>query len=167
MRNMKQVELEHLLSRLGSELYGFAFILIPDDLQAHQLVVDSVGAILISKRNYFESLMYIKKKFFENEEKYLRQNLYKNVYELSKKRFHQLKLSVIENQELGFFYTLDFDEKALLYLREKCRLTNDEISFVTSKNKQEVISMLYSARLKFIDKIPYSKIETNSNEVRI
>jgi len=153
---MKQKEIEEILSQLGIEIYSFAYILIPDDLQAHQIVVDSIGALIITKKEYLDSLIQIKKVFFENEKQYLKLQLYKNVYDLSRKRVFQIKKSIDSESFTtlaNIFYKLEFDEKALLYLKDKKKWNTIDLEFICSKNKAELLSILYAARFKLNDSL--------------
>lgn len=44
---MSMKYLESYLQKLNPELYRFAYALVPDDLQAEQLVIDALNALII------------------------------------------------------------------------------------------------------------------------
>ena len=53
---MKRMDFYHLLKPLTEKLYRIAFCLIPDDLQAEQLVIDSLNAYLIKDKKHILAL---------------------------------------------------------------------------------------------------------------
>jgi len=152
---MKRIDFEKFLSLISNDLYSFAYILIPDDLQAGQLVVDSIQNFLISKKDNVEKLFEARDKDLAKELMPIKRSLLKLVFELAKKRYHQIKLSIANEDGVNDFYSLEFDEKAVLFLREKLKLSLEEIAIVSGKNLSEVHAYLYSARVKMIDAIPY------------
>jgi hypothetical protein len=160
---MKRLEFEKLLSLLGHDLFSFAFILIPDDLQAGQLVVDAIGSFLISHNAKAITMAQSKIKINQSEVLFMKKELLRNVYELARKRYHQIKLSINEIENKNDFYSLDFDEKAVLYLKEKCDYNVDEVSVIVLKTRSETLGYLYGARIKMIEKIPFRVL----NEVRV
>ena len=48
---MKSEELQKFIQNLSPELYSFAYVLVPDDLQASQLMIDGVQSFLIQKKS--------------------------------------------------------------------------------------------------------------------
>jgi len=53
---MKIEELQKYIQNLSPELYSFAYVLIPDDLQASQLMIDCVQSFLIQKKPLIEKM---------------------------------------------------------------------------------------------------------------
>ena len=151
---MKTEELQKYIQNLSPELYSFAYILIPDDLQASQLMIDCVQSFLIQKKILVEKMGLTKNKIVKNLLDESKLNLMKIVYELSKKRYQQLKTSLIDVEANGGFFSLDFNEKATLFLKEKTELDLDQIEFITSTTRSEVLSYLYSARIKMTADMP-------------
>lgn len=148
MRNMKKIEFEKFLSIVSNDLYSFAYILIPDDLQASQLVVDSIQSLIISKRHTIDELFVDKKNSDHSLELLqIKRILMGNVYHLAKRRYQQIKLS-IENDDIDAFYSLEVDEKSILFLKDKLKYSIEEISIVTEKTIQEVQSYLFASRAK-------------------
>ena len=144
----KSEELQKYIQNLSPELYSFAYVLIPDDLQASQLMIDCVQSFLIQKKTLVEKMGLTKNKIVKNLLEETKLNLIKIVYELSRKRYQQLKMSLAEVEGNGGFFSLDFDEKAILYLKEKSGFDLDLIEFITSTTSSEALSHLYSARIK-------------------
>ena len=145
---MKTEELQKYIQNLSPELYSFAYVLIPDDLQASQLMIDCVQSFLIQKKLLVEKIGLTKNKIVVSLLDETKINIIKIVYELSRKRYQQLKMSLAEVEGSGGFFSLDFDEKAILYLREKAAFDLEQIEFITSKSKSEALAHLYSARIK-------------------
>lgn len=164
---MKTEELQKYIQNLSPELYSFAYVLIPDDLQAAQLMIDCVQSFLIQKKTLVEKMGQTKNKIITNLLDETRLNIIKIVYELSRKRYQQLKISLSDVEGNGGFFSLDFDEKAILYLKEKAGFDLERIEFVTSNSRSEVLSHLYSSRIKMAEFMPNAlfknEIETGGN----
>lgn len=149
---MKNADLEKFIQSLSHDLYSMAFVLIPDDLQASQLMIDSVQAFLIK-------MSPLKDKWEQNllEEDEVRESLkmelFKNIYELSKKRYYQLKMSFKEMEDSNGFFSLELDEKAALYLKEQAHCSLEKCEFILAKSRTELLAHLYSARTKMAEKI--------------
>lgn len=152
---MKKSDFEKFLSLQSQDLYSFGFILIPDDLQAGQLAVDAISHFLISHKSELETFFSYKSREIEKHLAKFRVEMLKNIYDIAKKRYSQLKLSLNFEDESSAFYQLDFDEKAVLYLKEKAKFNLDDISIVTNKTNAEVIAYLNSGRFKLIQEIPF------------
>jgi len=156
-KKMKIIELEKFIQNLSPDLYSFAYILIPDDLQATQLMIDAVGSFMI--QNKFKIEKWISKDRLNNLDHQslmddIKNSLLKLLFEISKKRINQLKLSLSHPEEDHSFFQLEFNDKAVLYLKEKGQLDLNQIELVTSLTRSEVLAHLYSARLQLIDRLP-------------
>jgi len=149
---MKIAEIEKFIQSLSHDLYSMAYAMIPDDLQASQLMIDSVQAFLIKKSPLFEKW---EQNLFNEEEIHetCKMELLKNIYELSKKRYHQLKMSFRDMKDPNGFFSLDLDEKAALYLKEQAHYSLEKCEFVLAKSRAELLAHLYSARVKMAEKI--------------
>lgn len=151
---MKTEELKKFIQNLSPDLYSFAYVLIPDDLQASQLMIDCVQSFLIQKKPLIDRMFLSKTKIATNFSDEVRYSLFKIVFELSKKRYQQLKMSFSDVEQNGGFFSLDFDEKAILFLKERGNLELYQIESITSCNQAEVLAHLYSARIKMAELIP-------------
>jgi hypothetical protein len=141
-------ELQKNIQKLSPQLYSFAYVLIPDDLQATQLMIDCVQSFIIQKRVLIDKFK-VAKNIINNELfEETKQHLFKIVFELSRKRYQQLKISFKDVEENSNFFSLEFDEKTVLYLKDKCGFELNQIEFITSSTKAELMSYLYSARIK-------------------
>jgi hypothetical protein len=158
---MKIEELQKFIQNLSPELYSFAYVLIPDDLQASQLMIDCVQSFLIQKKLLVEKMRPSKNKILKNLLEETRIHLLKIVYELSKKRYQQLRISFKDVEESGGFFALEFDEKTVLYLKDKGGFDLNEIEFITALSRSEVLSYLYSARIKMTEFRPGIMVQEN------
>ena len=101
---MKTEELQNYIKNLSPELYSFAYVLVPDDLQASQLMIDCVQAFLIQKKALIEKMGQTKNKIVKNLLEETKLNLIKIVYELSRKRYKHLKISLSDVEGSGGFF---------------------------------------------------------------
>lgn len=151
---MKTLELEKFIQNRSSELYSFAFILIPDDLQATQLMIDSVSTFMIQKRSLIDKWNESLQSQLSENTNDIKINLYKAMYELAKKRYSQLKMSFKKIEDNSGFFSLDFDDKAVLFLKERTDFSFEIIEFILGKTRLEVQAHLYSARIKMVNSLP-------------
>ncbi|MBY0414349.1 MAG: hypothetical protein K2Q18_09295 [Bdellovibrionales bacterium] len=143
---MKKLDLEKFIQNLSTDLYSFAFILIPDDLQATQLMIDAVSTFLIQKKSLIAKWSSFNKEELLGHGHDIKIHLYKSMYELSKKRYSQLRLSFKDFEENSGYFSLEFDDKAALFLKERTNFSVDVIEFILGQSHNEVIAHLYSAR---------------------
>lgn len=146
---MKTSDLEIIVKNLAPELYGYAYILIPDDLQAGQLIIDATQNFLLRKKFFIDKILLSETTKEVSNEVQLR--LFQAVYEIAKKRFHQIKMSFnLPENENNFFLCLEFEEKSMLYLRVRAMLEIDQIEMVMSKDRAVILAFLSDARMKMI-----------------
>ena len=160
---MKTIELEKFIQNLSTDLYSFAFILIPDDLQATQLMIDSVSAFMIKGKSLIEKWTSASEEEIGHNSEEIKIHLYKSMYELSKKRYNQLRLSFKTIEDESGFFSLDFDDKAVLFLQERSSFSLELIEFILGKTRGEVLAHLYSARIAMVSKLPRRKAEQQNH----
>lgn len=141
---MNTKELESYLKTLHPDLYSFSYILIPDDLQASQLIVDAIANVLIDRRELIDRILKSEKAEAEKIE--LKNFLFRAIYLLARKRFHQIKSSM-NLHNLEAFYHLELDERALLFLKHKMKWGKDQMNFVTTLGSEEIVSILTKSRM--------------------
>ena len=151
---MKTIELEKFIQNLSTELYSFAFILIPDDLQATQLMIDSVSAFIIKNKYLVEKWKGASGTEITSHSQDIKIHLYKAMYDLSKKRYGQLRLSFKDIEDKSGFFSLEFDDKAVLFLKERSEFSQELIEFILGKSRGEILAHLYSARISMVGKLP-------------
>jgi hypothetical protein len=127
---MKIIELEKFIQNLSTDLYSFAFILIPDDLQATQLMIDSVSAFVIKNKSLVERWKGADIEEVGAHSQDIKIHLYKAMYDLSKKRYSQVRLSFKDVEDQSGFFSLDFDDKAVLFLQERSEFSLELIEFI-------------------------------------
>lgn len=148
---MKTLVLEKFIQNLSTDLYSFAFILIPDDLQATQLMIDAVSAFMIQKKSLIEKWSSANESELKENSSDIKIHLYRSMYELSKKRYNQLRMSFKDVEDSSGFFSLEFSDKAALFLKEKSDFEFDVIEFILGQSKNEVLAHLYSARLHLLE----------------
>lgn len=162
MSLMKTDELQKFIQNLSPDLYSLAYVLIPDDLQASQLMIDCVQSYLVQKRPAIERMLQIKamtkNKLMRNPFDETKAHLFKIVFELARKRYQQLKMSFSEVEQNGGFFALELEEKAVLYLKEKASMDLDQIEFITGVTRAELLARLYSARIKMTEVMPNNQL---------
>ena len=160
---MKTLELEKLIQNLSTDLYSFAFILIPDDLQATQLMIDSVSAFIIQNKTLVDKWSATNESELVHNSTDIKIQLYKSMYKLSKKRYNQIRMSLKSIEDNSGFFALEFDDKAALFLKEKTEFALDIIEFILGQSRSEVLANLYSARLKMVENNPTSAVFVPDN----
>lgn len=137
------------LSTNTSKLYRFAYSLIPDELQAEQLVVDAIGTVLREQHLITMRLMRHK----DRDEvlwPYLMIEFYRHIFTLSCKRWGQVEDGVKAPRSYELFYHLTLSDRALLFLsnyghcswRQLADIIGVEEDWV--KNREEQLTqMLY------------------------
>ena len=145
---MRTIDLENIIKNLGPELYSFAYILIPDDLQAGQLIIDATQNFLIRKKSYIEKILLENNSSEAVLEVELR--LLQAIYEIAKRRYHQIKMSFQGAEKDNFFLRLEFEEKAMLYLRIRAAFEIDQLEMIMSKDRGAILGFLSAARSKII-----------------
>lgn len=155
---MKTDELQKFIQNLSPDLYSLAYVLIPDDLQASQLMIDCVQSYLVQKRPAIERMLLAKNKMSRNPFTETKSHLFKIIFELAKKRYQQLKMSFSEVEQNGGFFALELEEKAALYLKDKAAMDLEQIEFITGLTRAEVLARLYSARIKMTELMPNQQL---------
>lgn len=124
------------------EIYSFAYALIPDQLQAKQLVIDALcaGVTETSLENYLQDrLLYLK-----------------NLYKLSKRRFPQVQDSI---EKTKGFWELSLNERAVLFLKYKYELDSESIGVVLSLDHSQVVSAMHQGKKDFFASQGFSTIQ--------
>jgi len=100
---MKIEDIQKIIQQQSSDLYSFAYILIPDDLQASQLLIDGVQSFLVQKNLFLEKMLQAKVRTSPIFSEEIKMNILKIIYEISRKRYQQLKMSFQEVERIGGF----------------------------------------------------------------
>jgi hypothetical protein len=127
--------LERYLNNQFNSLYGFAYILVPDELQASQICIDSISSFLLECKDLVSDFLDDKS---VNQE--IKIKLYQFVYNLSVKRDVQLTTLSTENRNSSFFYQLDINKRGIIYLRDRSQLLLSEIELIVGRRNYEIIN---------------------------
>lgn len=152
---MKRKEFYELTLPLMDKLYRFAFTLIPDDLQAEQLVIDALNAFLIKERKTI-----LKKEVDLNSKKetqILRRTYFKGLLrymgDIGARRSVQLieQMKVERPLEFAAFYSLDPKVRFVISLRYEGQFTVEEIEEIVQMPRYEVIEKIHNGRFLLLN----------------
>lgn len=129
------MELESLKD-LAKKYYPLAHNLIPEELMASQLIIDTSCALLLSKN---EEITFEKEVAFEEE-------FIRKLMGLAK-----IRQQHFAHREPGLFYRLDIQERVVVFLRDRQNLSPSKISSILQVNLQEVLSLLHKGRTKIVE----------------
>ena len=104
---MKHSDINSIVSKCISQLFPFAYSLIPDELQAEQLILDAY-AVFILKENTFlkEALIDLDDDKEANEiTQFFLMSIMGEIYQLAKKRISQLGDSLEHNAKYNTYYS--------------------------------------------------------------
>jgi len=147
---MKRKDFYLAVQPLIEKLYRFAYTLIPDDLQAEQLVIDGMNAYLLKER---KSLL--KKEIDLNNKKEVllfRRLAFKGILrymcDIGVRRSTQLseQLKVGRPAEYSAFYSLDPKVRVVFSLRYDSQFTVEEIEEIVNVPRYEVIEKIHNGR---------------------
>jgi len=119
-----------------ANFYAFAYSLVPDELQAQQIVLDSVTIILKDLNSSSNQLSSTG----------LLNHLYSILYKVSSKRHEQLKGGFFHNSEVPPFFKQETFERALLFLNHKLFKNEQEISLILDIKRKDIKQGLANSR---------------------
>ncbi len=129
----------------STELYPFAYSLLPDDLQAGQLVLDAIDLILVDKdfsdkfTEYYDDQELLRKDQFM-----ITTALYSHIFRLAKIRVGQLSGSFTVPEGFGAFYRTPIENRSTIFLREKLSFSWDRIGVIIGKDRISAIERYHS-----------------------
>jgi hypothetical protein len=147
---MKRKDFYLAVQPLIEKVYRFAYTLIPDDLQAEQLVIDGMNAYLLKERK-----MLLKKEIDLNNKKeaqLFRRLAFKGILrymcDIGVRRSVQLneQMKVGRPEEFAPFYSLDPKVRAVFTLRYDSQFTVEEIEEIVLMPRYEVIEKIHNGR---------------------
>lgn len=147
---MKRKELNSLLSPLSEKLYRFAYTLIPDDLQAEQLVIDSFNAFLLRERK--KLIAREVDLGSKNGSQILRRQYFKGILqhmlEIGVRRSLHLseQIKVSRPQEYVPYYSLEPRVRFVMSLRYDAQFSVEEIEEIVQMPRYEVIEKIHNGR---------------------
>ena len=153
---MKRMDFFELVQPLTDKLFRLAYSLIPDDLQAEQIVIDSLNVYLLKEKKSILASRDLET--LSNKDIQLaRRNHFKGILaymaEIGVRRSTQLsdQLKRTRAQEFVAFFNLEPKVKLVIFLRYEFQFTVDEIVDITSMPRYEVIEKLHNGRFLLLN----------------
>lgn len=152
---MKRKDFFQLIQPLTEKLYRFAYTLIPDDLQAEQLVIDGLNAYLLKEKKTIS-----KKEIDLNSKKetqLIRRMIFKGILryisEIGTRRSLQLNEQMRLNIPKDFtpYYSLEPKVRLVMSLRYDSQFTVEEIEEIVQMPRFEVIEKLHNGRFLLLN----------------
>jgi hypothetical protein len=154
---MKRKDFFQLIQPLTDKLYRFAYSLMPDDLQAEQLVIDGLNAFLLrEKKSILKQEINLELK---KETQLLRRRYFKEILRyistIGLRRSVQLveQLKISRPEDFKAFYDLDPKVRMIVNLRYEAQFTVEEIEDIAQMPKYEVIEKLHNGRFLLLNQL--------------
>lgn len=154
---MTRKEFFDLIRPLTDKLYRHAYSLVPDDLQAEQLVIDGVNAFLLKERKAIlnrgvnaqdkKEMQLLKRTYFKSILRYIGDIGCRRSLQL----MEQMKLSAPE--DFRGFYTLEPKTRFVLGLRYEALFTVEEIEEIAQILRYEVIEKIHNGRFLLLNQL--------------
>lgn len=152
---MKRKDFYQIALPLTEKLYRFAYTLIPDDLQAEQLVIDSINAYLLKER---KSIMKREVDITSKKEtQILRRTYFKSILkylcDIGVRRSLQLseQMKVLRPKEFAPFYSLEPKVRFVISLRYEAQFSVEEIEEIVQMPRYEVIEKIHNGRFLLLN----------------
>lgn len=146
---MKKKEFLEILKPIIPKFYSFAYSMVPDELQARQLVVDAANVFFIKEKDFIQGIAreWSDKALSHHYNKEIVRGMMEHTYKLGVRRFQQVFTITDSLKSKGAFYReLDTSTRAILFLRHKLNLNFNDIKLITDLQKHQVIEKLYMGR---------------------
>lgn len=147
---MRRKEFFQVLVPLTEKLYTLAYSLLPDDLQAEQLVIDSISAFLLREKKWItnKSVDLKSKKDMGLVRKTVFKSIIRYMSSIGIRRSVQLADQMRLDAPEGFekYYSLDPKVRLVLRLRYDNQLSADEIADIFEVPRYEIIEKLHNGR---------------------
>lgn len=143
---MNKQELESFLKKFSKKAYDLAYTLVPDDLQASQIVVDASTNFILTEMDWLHCTEV--QSLNKTEEITLKKDFYlglaREVYQLGVRRSSQLPMSNYDiKDEYKNFYALEGKARTLLFLKYRENLSVEDMTTVTGLNRTEIMNALF------------------------
>lgn len=152
---MKRKDFYQILRPLPETLYPMAYSLVPDDLQAEQLIIDSVNAYLLKEKKWIlnQPVNLSHNKEVQILRKAVLKNLLRYVVDIGARRSFQLseQMKLVRPAEYASFYSLDPKIRAALRLRYEYQFSVEEIEEMMEMPRHEVIEKLHNGRFLLLN----------------
>lgn len=118
-------------------------MLVPDDLQASQIVIDGVTAFVTSEKEWLHCMDV------DGTEKMDLALLKRDIYKLVCKSLYQIgskRSAQIPNLKNQDFFSLDLSTRTLIYLKYKTDFTFEEILEIVNLAKPQALAKIYTGK---------------------
>ena len=149
-------DLFNLIQPLLPRCHSLAMCMLPDDLQAQQLVIDSFTQCLLKEKQ-----TWLEREWDEDDKKMqmaLRKQFLKSlmraIVDLGTRRANQVT-APYEGQEFRQFYSMDARTRAVAWLRFQQGWSLEDIERALSMKRHEVIEKVHNARFLMMGQPPH------------
>lgn len=152
---MKRKDFYQLALPLSDKLYRFAYTLIPDDLQAEQLVIDSMNAYLLKEKKSIlrKEVDLENKKEVQAYRRILFKSILRYVCDIGARRALQLseQMRLSRPAEYAAFYALEPKIRIVMALRYDAQFSAEEIEEIVQLPRFEVIEKIHNGRFLLLN----------------
>jgi DNA-directed RNA polymerase specialized sigma24 family protein len=155
---MKRKDFFSLLQPLTDKLYRLASNLLPDDLQAEQLVIDALNAYLIKEKKHIlvgKDFEELSKKDLQLQRRLHFKGIIRYLSDIGIRRATQLaeQMKLSRPAEFAAFYGLEPKVRLVISLRYDFQFTVEEIEDMVGMPRYEVIEKLHNGRFLLLTDI--------------
>ncbi len=138
---MSTNQLEEYILSLLPEFFSFSYTLLPEEFQAQQIVIDSITAVFIKKKDVFQNSA--KEEFIIQINEVIREWVYEQIFILCKRRL-QHNIMIVSHDSLSM------ENKAILFLKYIAQLKLHTIAKICRIDDSYIKSKLLKSRDKFL-----------------
>lgn len=154
---MKRKDFYQLVVPLTDKLYRFAYTLIPDDLQAEQLVIDGMNAFLLKEKKLIlkKEIDLKSKKDTQGIRRTFFKGLLRYMGDIGVRRSVQLteQMQIMRPEEYADFYSLEPKVRYVMALRYDAQFTVEEIEEIVQIPRYEVIEKIHNGRFLLLNDV--------------
>ncbi|MBT4791778.1 MAG: hypothetical protein HON90_09420 [Halobacteriovoraceae bacterium] len=146
---MRKEELVSIIDSLLPRVYGLAFALMGDELEAEQVIIDAYTVYLMQDKDFLlkESFDSSDSKERSSIRRYLLKELFREVFELCQKRIPQLSGKNRKNLlEFESFYRIGVNKRAVMYLKEIEKFQIEDLQEIFSMERHRVLELFHNAK---------------------
>ncbi|MCO4754322.1 MAG: hypothetical protein KC478_07555 [Bacteriovoracaceae bacterium] len=156
---MKKSEIAPLIDSLIPGLYSFGYGLIPDELQAEQLVVDAYSVFILREKEFILNYEHNGPKQRSRVRKYIQNQILADMLDLGSKRASQLQGLFRTAMQQNHFYSLEFNQRAALCMKENLTLSTSDMQEVFALKKHQVCELIHHARNRLVHRSHSNEVE--------
>ena len=149
---MKDGQFMTLIDSLIPGLYSFGYALIPDELEAEQLVMDAYSVFVIREDEFIHECELNESRERAKVKRFVQSQICSDMVELASKRAGHLLSLFRRKGEESAFYRLDLHQRSALYLKESLGMTVSMLQEVLVLEKHQVMEALYNGKMLLNEK---------------